>query len=264
MDIKWGDIYDSIHNWILIYGPGIALSIVIFIAGILLIRLLNRWVKKAIARKGVNPSIRYFLQNLVAIILQVMLFVICLQVAGLKLTVFSAIMAGLTVAAGLALSGTLQNFVSGILILFLKPYRVGDNITAQNQEGTVTSIQLFYTVILTFDNRTMIVPNGQLSNNVVMNLSREGKRRLDIDIRLPYVADFEEVKSIIGKTIEASKDILPEPAWRAGISLFDNDRYIITINVWTNAHGFYDTKLALNAKLMTNLKEAGIKFPGMQ
>lgn len=109
-----------------------------------------------------------------------------LQIAGIQLTFFTAIVAGLSVAAGLALSGTLQNFVSGILILVLRPYSVGDNVVMQGQEGTVTSIQLFHTIILTFDNKTIIVPDGQLSNNVTINLSRQGKRRFDINLKFNY------------------------------------------------------------------------------
>lgn len=100
------------------------------------------------------------------------------------MTMFAALVGAFGVAAGLALSGTLENFTSGILILLLKPFRVGDNIIAQAQEGTVTSIQLFYTVVLTFDNRTVIVPNSKLSNEVIINLSREGLRRMDIELKL--------------------------------------------------------------------------------
>ena len=145
-------------------------------------------------RGRLNPSVRYFLQNLLAITLQVLLVILVLQIIGLQLTVVSAIIAGLTVAVGLALSGTLQNFVSGILILVLKPYQVGDNINTQGQEGTVTSIQIFFTVILTFDNKTIIVPNGQLSNSVIVNLSREGKRRMDIDLKFDYGTDIGHIK----------------------------------------------------------------------
>lgn len=264
MQIDWQDIYNRVYEWIVQNGPGILLAVAVFTAGIFLIRIVNRWIKKGMERRRVNPSIRYFLQNLIAIILQVFLVIISLQIAGLKLTVFSAILAGLTVAAGLALSGTLQNFVSGILILFLKPYRVGDNISTQGQEGTVTSIQLFYTVILMFDNRTLIVPNGQLSNSTVMNLSREGRRRLDIDIGLGYDTDIQKVKTIIANTVSSAKQLLPDPAMRIGVSLLDKERYVMTLNVWTNAHGFNDTKLELNERIINDLKAGGIKFPGMK
>ena len=236
---------------------------IVLLVGIWLIRLVNRWIKKGLLVKRINPSVRYFLQNLIAITLQVLLVMLALQIAGVQLTFMSAVIAGMTVAIGLALSGTLQNFVSGILILLLRPYRVGDNINTQGQEGTVTSIQLFYTTVLTFDNKTIIIPNGQLSNNVVINLSREGKRRMDIEFKFNYSVDVEQVKKILLDSIRASKDILPEPVSRIGMSAIEYDRYTITVNVWVNAHGFYDTRYVLQEKMVADLKAAGIKFAGM-
>ena len=263
MKWDWKKFYDQAYNWVLTYGPKIVVAIIVLLIGIWLIRLLNRWIKKGLLVKRINPSVRYFLQNLIAITLQVLLVMLVLQIAGVQLTFMSAVIAGMTVAIGLALSGTLQNFVSGILILLLRPYRVGDNINTQGQEGTVTSIQLFYTTVLTFDNKTIIIPNGQLSNNVVINLSREGKRRLDIELKFNYGVDVERVKKILQDSIHSSRDILPEPVARIGMSMIDYDRYTITVNVWINAHGFYDTSYVLREKLIADLIAAGIKFPGM-
>lgn len=263
MHWDWDKFYDKAYSWVLSYGPRILAAIFALIIGIWLIRMMNRWIKKGLKRHNFNPSLRYFLQNLIAISLQILLVLLVMQIAGIQLTFFTAIVAGLTVAAGLALSGTLQNFVSGILILILKPYQVGENISTQGQEGVVTSIQLFYTVVLTFDNKTIIIPNGQLSNNVVINLSREGKRRLDIDLTFPHGIHFEDIKKILTQSIQSTEDILPEPPFRIGISKLDFDRYTMTVNVWVNAHGFYDTKILLNEKLIAGIKNAGIKLPGM-
>lgn len=262
MKWDWEKFYDKAYNWILTYGPRILLAIAALIIGLWLIRILNRFLKKRLSR-NFNPSLRYFFQNLVAITLQILLVFFVLQLAGIQLTFFTAIVAGLTVAIGLALSGTLQNFVSGILILVLKPYLVGDNINTQGQEGTVTSIQLFFTTVLTFDNKTIIIPNGQLSNNVVVNLSREGKRRLDIELKFGYGADIAQIKKALLDSLQSAEHILPEPVVRIGVSKLEADRYTITVNAWVNAHGYYDLMLALNEKLVTDLKNAGIKFPGM-
>jgi len=263
MKWDWRKLYDQAYHWVLTYGPKIIVAIIVLLIGIWLIRLLNRWIKKGLLVRRINPSVRFFLQNLIAISLQVILVMLVMQIAGIQLTFLSAIIAGMTVAIGLALSGTLQNFVSGILILLLRPYRVGDNINTQGQEGTVTSIQLFYTTVLTFDNKTIIIPNGQLSNNVVINLSREGKRRLDIELKFNYGIDIAQVKKTLQASIESSGQILPEPVARIGVSALEYDRYTITVNVWINAHGFYDTRLVLQEKLLTDVKAAGIKFPGM-
>jgi len=261
MKWDWGKFYDKAYNWLLTFGPRLLLAIAIFIIGLWLIRMLSRVIKRVLSSHNFSPSLRIFLQNLVALTLQILLVLLVMQVIGIQLTFFTAIVAGFSVAAGLALSGTLQNFVSGILILVLKPYRVGDNIATQSQEGTVTAIQLFYTTVLTFDNKTIIIPNGQLSNNVVTNLSREGKRRLDIDIRFRYTADIGQIKKVLEDSLKSSQNILPGSETRIGVSKLDLDFFIITVNVWVNAHGFYDMSLVLNEKIITDLKNAGIKFP---
>lgn len=258
-----GKLWNRAYDWILVYGPKILLGAVVFVGGMILIRFINKVMKRNMEKKRVHGSIRFFLQNLISLGLQIFLVVVVLQIVGLELTIVSAIMAGLTVAAGLALSGTLQNFVSGILILFLKPYRIGDNISAQGFEGTVTSIQLFYTIVTMFDNRQMVIPNGQLSNNVVVNLSSRGIRRFDIELRFGYATDIDTVKKIITRSVAEMKDIIPDPQLRIGVSQLENDRFILMVNVWTNAHGFFDTKLALNEKLIQDIKLAGVKFPGM-
>lgn len=262
MKWDWEKFYDRAYGWLLSYGPRILAAIFILVIGMWLIRVLNRWIKKGLERRHFNPSLRYFLQNLVAITLQILLIFIAMQVAGIQLTFFTAIVAGLSVAAGLALSGTLQNFVSGILILILKPYRVGDNISTQGQEGTVNSIQLFYTTVLTYDNKTITIPNGQLSNNVVINLSKEGKRRIDIEMKFSYGIDFDQLKNILLASLQG-EHLHTDPIPRIGIAALESDKYMVELNVWTSAHGFTDTRFALQERIMKDLKAAGIKLPGM-
>lgn len=263
MSWNWEIFYNKAYSWILTVGPRLLLAIVILFIGIWMIRLANRLVKKGLMKHDFNPSLRYFLQNLIAVTLQVLLVLMVIQVAGIQLTFFAAIVAGLSVAFGLALSGSLQNFVSGILILALKPYRVGENINTQGQEGTVSSIQLFYTTVITFDNKTIIIPNGQLSNNVVVNLSREGKRRIDIELKLHYGFELAQVKKIIEQSLLNLKEALSDPPFRIGVTKLEPDRYTLTVNIWTNAHGYYDAVILLNEKIITDLKEAGLKLPGM-
>jgi small conductance mechanosensitive channel len=233
-------------------------AIIVFLVGLWLIRLFNKWLKKGFEKRRFNASLRYFLLNLVAISLQILLIFLVLQVADIQLTFLAAIVAGLSVAAGLALSGTLQNFVSGILILVLRPYAVGENVVIQGLEGTVTSIQLFYTIILTFDNKTIIVPNGQLANNVVINLSRQGKRRMDISFKVPYTMGSGEIINLLRSFVESITDVLKGPPTRIGVAEFEADRYIISVQVWVEAHGFQDSKFMLQEKIINDLKKAGV------
>lgn len=179
------------------------------------------------------------------------------------MTIFGAIVGGITVAAGLALSGTLQNFASGVIILFLKPFAVGDNIIAQGQEGTVSAIELFYTFVTTFDNRTVVIPNSKLSNEVIINISAIGSRRLDIELKFSNAIDYNEVKKQVDETIRECEKILKDPEYRIGISSIEPDGYKVMVNVWLNSHGFIDSKMEFQEQLIQNLKASGIKLPGL-
>jgi small conductance mechanosensitive channel len=186
-----------------------------------------------------------------------------MQVLGIQITIFAAVIAAFGAAAGLALSGTLQNFASGVLILVLKPFRVGDNIITGDYEGTVTSIQIFYTIVTTFDNRTVILPNSKLSNEIITNVTKAGKRRMDIPLLFSYDVAIEQVKKTVHATIEASADILKEPKPRTGIIAFEPKGFKFMVNVWVNAHGFYDTMFVVNERILADLAAAGLK-PGEQ
>lgn len=256
-------LYDQAYHWILTYGPRILAAIIILFIGLWFIRFLKKWLRHHLFQREVNSSIRPFLINVIVIISQALLIIALMQIIGLQMTIFTAVVGAFGVAAGLALSGTLQNFTSGILILLLKPFRVGDNIVTQGMEGTVTSIQIFYTVVLTFDNRTVIVPNSKLSNDVILNLSREGKRRFDLTLKFNFASPFDQVKQIIDRTVGEVEHFLTEPVHRVGIISIEPDGYKVEVNVWVPAHGFRDSQMAFQEKLIDNFKAAGVKLPGM-
>ena len=171
-------------------------------------------------------------------------------------------MGGFTVAVGLALSGTFQNFAGGVLLLLLKPFELDDHIIAQGQEGKVTSIQIFYTVLITADNKTIIIPNGKLFNEVIVNITREGKRRLDIEIKLGYYVDIDQVKQIMLDTVNSTVSVLKEPGVRVGLIGLEVDSMRFAINVWVEPANFLTTKIALQENIIKNLKAAGIRLLG--
>jgi small conductance mechanosensitive channel len=251
------------YDWILTFGPKIIIALIVFFIGQWVIRMLNRWFKKIISNDRFDRTLRPFLQNLFAIILQALLIVALMQLLGIQMTIFAALIGAMGVAAGLALSGTFQNFASGVLIILLKPFRVGDIVSTQGQEGSVTAIRLFYTVILTFNNTTVIVPNSKLSNEIIFNLSREGKRRIDIEIKFNYGVDFEKIKNVVLTAVNSFDRCLKDPPPRIGLQKFEADGYTMIINAWTKAHGFQDTRLSFQEHLLNDIKTAGIKLPGM-
>lgn len=243
-------LYTKGWDWLLTYGPRIAGALILFIAGEWLIKIIRKKLAQKLTKKKVSSTLQPFLQSILIASLHVVLVLLVMQVVGIQFTIFAAVIAAFGAAVGLALSGTLQNFASGIIILILKPFLTGDNIIAQNQEGTIISIQLFYTVMKTFDNRIVILPNGKLSNEVIINITREGKRRLDIEMKFPLAKDFQNIKSVIFETLDSESDIIRDPQPRIGITSFESDGYKCMINIWVKAHGFEDTRMAVNEKIL--------------
>ncbi len=262
-DFNIEQFYNRVYDWLITIGPNIIISVIIGFVGFWMIKVFMNRLHKFFAKRNLDASLRPFLISLIEVALQLLLFLAIMQELNIKLTLFASLLAAVGVATGLALSGTLQNFTSGILILLMKPYRVGDSIIAQGQEGIVEAIEIFYTVVTTYDNRTVIIPNSKLSNEVIINISREGVRRLDIDFKFSFAADYKHIEDILQASIASMTLILKSPESRVGINNIDPDGFRITVNVWINAHGFQDAKLKIQQQLIDDLKKNNIKLPGM-
>jgi Small-conductance mechanosensitive channel len=256
-------LYDKFINWVLTVGPRLILALILLVLGLWLIRIFKNWLKRHFHRKRIEPSFQPFLISLLITSSQIVLILGIMQVMGIRMTIFTALVGAIGVAAGLALSGTMQNFASGVLILLLKPFRIGDNIIAQGQDGTVASIQLFYTVMVTRDNRTVIIPNSKLSNEVIINITKIGKRRLDVELKFHYGFDFETIKRILENSLQASPLVESDPPPRVGVSTLEPDGFRVMVNSWVDAFEFEDRKLVVQQQLIEDLKKAGLKLPGM-
>jgi small conductance mechanosensitive channel len=261
--MKLTKLYDKAYDWLLDIGPKIIIGLIILFIGLWLIRMLRTRLRAQMLKKTVHSSLQPFFLSLTITSLYVLLLIVVMNIIGLELTVFTTIIGAFGVAAGLALSGTLQNFAGGVLILLLKPFDLDDNIVAQGQDGIVTSIQIFYTVLLTFDSKTVIIPNGKLFNEVIVNVTREGKRRLDFEIKLGYVANVELVKKVIWDAVKATPNVLNDTRNRVGISALEIDGVKFVVNVWVNPGDFGAAKLALQEKILNDLVTAGVKLPGV-
>ena len=261
--MKAGEFYNQFHNWVLTQSPKYVFGVIILLIGLWLIRFLRSRLKQRMSRRKVHSSLQPFILSLTITILYVLLVISVMNIIGFELTIFTTIIGAFSVAAGLALSGTFQNFAGGVLILLLKPFEVDDNIVAQGQDGIVTSIQIFYTVLLTPDNKTVIIPNGKLFNEVIVNVSREGIRRLDLEIKLAYVADTLKVENAIHRAIESTQGILTTQPTRVGIVAMEVDGIRFTVNVWVNPNDFLNIKVALYEHIMKAFTADGIRLPGM-
>ncbi len=253
--------YNEAYIWLLNSGVRVITALAVFFIGVWIIKILRSRLRKVMLKGQVNSSIQPFIFSLSIPALYVMLVMLVIDILGLQLTMFTTIIGAFSVAVGLSLSGTFQNFAGGVLILLLKPFEIGDSVIAQGQEGKVTSILIFYTVLLTVDNKTIIIPNGKLFNEVITNLSREEKRRLDFEVKLGYGTDIDIAKQIIQNAIDSTEGILTDSPIRVGLTGMEVDSLRITVNVWLVPADYLNIKIALMEKIVRNLSAAGIVFP---
>ena len=259
--MKLDEFYTEFHHWLINRGPKYIGGIIIFFIGFWFIKWLRNRLRLRMAKRGVHSSLQPFFLSLTITGMYVLLVIWVMNIIGLEMTIFTTIVGAFSVAAGLALSGTFQNFAGGVLILLLKPFELDDSIVAQGQDGRVVSIQMFYTVLITADNKTVIIPNGKLFNEVIVNVTREGKRRLDFEMRVGYNNDMEKVKVIMTGVVNANQDILHDPAARVGVIGLDNDCVRFTINVWVDPASFLNAKINLQEQMLKELAAGGVNFP---
>lgn len=263
MKLRIEDFYKAVSTWLIYEGPRIILGLIVFIIGLWFIQILRNGIRRRMSQNQVHSSLQPFFLSLSITALYIALILLVMMILNIKLDFFATIIGAGTVAIGLALSGTFQNFAGGILILLLKPFELNDNIMAQGQDGIVTSIQIFYTVIITPDNKTVIIPNGKLFNEVITNVSREGRRRLDFELKLEYAVDVDQVKMIINQAIKDTPNLLDKPVSTVGVIALELDGIKFTVRVWVKPSNFLSSKLALQEKVITELRAAGIKLPGV-
>lgn len=261
MHARLQNYYNLVYDWLLINGTRLIAGFIVLIIGLKIIKFLRARLRSRMEKRQVHSSLQQFFFSLSITSLYVLVIIAFTVTIGIPLTFFTTIIGGFSVAVGLALSGTFQNFAGGVLILLLKPFDLDDSIVAQGQEGKVTAIQIFYTVLLTIDNRTIIIPNGKLFNEVIVNVSRENRRRLDFEFRLSYNADIDKAKTIVTGIIKSTKAILPDFPVRVGVVSLDVDNIRFTVNVWVRPDDYLTTKIELMENIIKQLGAAGISFP---
>lgn len=255
---------DYIIHGLISFGLKLLAALAIYIIGAWIIRKCKRLVMRIFERRKTEKSLASFVINLISITLTVILIVIAISTLGINTTSIAALLASGGVAIGLALSGTLQNFAGGIMILTFKPFKSGDYIEAQGYSGTVDSIDIFNTKLTTPDNKMIMIPNGTLSNGTINNYSKQQFRRVDWILGVEYGTDFEKAKGIIENIISAEKDtrILSKPsAPFIGIESLSASSVDIIVKAWVKTSDYWDVFYDYNARFYTELPQNGINFP---
>ena len=229
-------------------------------------RLVTRWIlrimDRTFERRDVETSLRSFLRSVVKAVMTILVILASVQTLGINTTSFLAIFASAGLAVGMALSGTLQNFAGGVILLLLRPYRVGDYITAQGQSGTVKNIGLFSTQLSTGDNRIIYVPNSAISTDIVDNYSQATKRRVDWNISIRYGDDINVAREAILAMLAADKRTLKEPAEPiVAVKELGDSAVILLVRCWTANTDYWGLFWDMNEKMYKELPKKGINFP---
>ena len=215
-------------------GERILIAVIVFIVGRFLISMLNKFVGRLMDKRKVDISIKTFVRSLVNILLTILLIISVVGALGVETTSFAALLASAGVAVGMALSGNLQNFAGGLIVLLFKPYKVGDWIESQGVSGTVKEIQIFHTILTTADNKVIYVPNGAMSSGVVTNYSNQVTRRVEWIVGIDYGEDYDKVQEVVYEILAADKRILNEPAPFVALHALDASSVNVVARVWVN------------------------------
>lgn len=218
-------------------------------------------IVRSMTKKDVEPSLRQFLKSLLSMLLKVLLFIAVISMLGIEMTSFVAILAAAGFAVGMALSGTLQNFAGGVMIILFKPFKVGDFIEAQGYTGTVKEIQIFNTILKTPDNKTIIIPNGGLSTGSLTNFSTEPQRRVDFTFGIGYEDDIDKARNIIMGLIAKDERILKDPAPFVAVSELADSSVNFVVRVWANAADYWGIYFDMTENVKKAFDKEGISIP---
>ncbi len=255
------ELTSMVIKWVLNLSARVLIALAIFFIGRWIIRYLRKLLRRMMERRAVEASLKSFLLNLVSITLTLFLIIVIIGILGIDTTSFVAIFASAGLAIGMALSGTLQNFAGGVMILIFKPFRVGDFIEAQGQTGTVKEIQLFNTVINTTDNKTIMIPNGGISTGIINNYSKESIRRVEWTFGIGYGDDYDLAKATIASMLDQDARVLKDPAYFIAVSSLGDSSVNIVVRAWTSTGDFWSVFFDMNEKVYKQFPIVGLNIP---
>ena len=247
-------------------GFAIIKAVIVFVVGRMIINLLNKLVKNILIKRNFDPSVKSFVSSLVNVTLTILLIISIVGALGVQTTSFAALLASAGVAVGMALSGNLSNFAGGVLILLLKPFKVGDYIIehSHNNEGTVTEISIFYTKLLTVDNKLIVIPNGTLSNSSLTNVTNKDRRRVDLVVGIAYEADIRTAKDVIYAVAEKEEARIPEEKPVVYVDNLAASSVDIGLRVWVKTEDYWPARWRMTENIKYALDAKGISIPYQQ
>lgn len=262
VDVLLSDLLDKAVS----FGLKVLAALLLYVVGAWIIRKVKRVVKNIFDRRETDPAIASFVQSILSIAMTIMLIIITVGVLGVDTTSLAALLAGGGMAIGMALNGTVQNFAGGIMILAFRPFRSGDYIQFEEFEGTVSEVTIVSTKLTTTDNRTIIIPNGALSNGTINNFSHNKVRRVEWIIDVEYGTDVEKTKSLLQDLLDDDPRVLTVATGApadpfVGLSNLAASSVQIVAKVWVNKADYWPVKFSMNERIYTEFPKNGINFP---
>lgn len=254
-------IWNQLTAMAIEYGPRLIGAILVWIIGSWIIRALTKGLGNVMDKSNLDKSLKPFLKALAGALLKTMLVISVLGMLGIEMTSFVAILGAAGLAVGLALSGTLQNFAGGVMILIFKPYKVGDFIEAQGYSGTVNAIHIFSTILKTPDNKTILIPNGGLSTSTVTNFSTEERRRVDWTFGIGYGDSVDKAREVISKLCDSETRILKEPEPLIAVSELGDSSVNFVVRAWVNSPDYWGVFFKMNEEVYKTFANEGLNIP---
>lgn len=243
------------------YGPKLLLAILVLIVGMWIIKNVLKRMNKTFEKRNVDPSLRPFLVSVLSVLLKALLLISVMTMIGIAMTSFVAILAAAGLAIGMALSGTLQNFAGGVMILLFKPFKVGDLIESQGHAGVVKEIQIFHTILETPDGRTIILPNAPVSNDALVNKSTRPERRVDISVGIGYADDIDKARKVIQAVVDKDERILKEPATDILVSELGDSSVNFAIRMWVKSADYWGVHFSAREAVKKAFDKEGVSIP---
>ena len=246
-------------DWAVVFAPKMLIAIGILYIGFKVAKRVEKLIDKAFEKAKVEPDIADFLSSILSILLKLVIVMFAASVLGIKVTALLGVLAAAGFAVGLALQGFLGNFASGLTIIFFKPYKVGDWVQISDMFGKVKSIKIFNTTLTTPGDKTLTIPNGHVTDNIITNMSTEGKIRMELTVTMPYEESFPKVRDVIIKALSECTQVLNEPEPLVGIESYESHSIIIAVKPYINPDDYWDATFEVYSKIKEAFKRNNIR-----
>lgn len=256
-----GQYADKLIDNVMVWGPNFIGALIVLVVGLYLVKTVTRCLGSVLEARKLDPSLVPFVKHLTNIVLKILVIFSVMGMIGIQMTSFIALLGAAGLAFGLALSGTLQDFAGGVILLIFRPFNVGDFIEAQGCSGTVKEISIFTTILHSPDNRVLIIPNGPLATKELTNYSKEPTRRVDWKFGIAYGDDIENFKKAIHDFVSEDSRILNETATFIGLSELGDNSVNLAVRVWVKTPDYWDVFFDMNEKVYKRLKDYNLNIP---